>query len=93
MQPPVRRSGTANRHKAPSRHARRRIVVAMFMVTESGADAIRAVYQQDGELSAAIEMRRRFPGIIDNARAIAGWTPLPAPPAKVVKLRSHRKAS
>jgi len=70
----------------------------MFMVTEADADAIRATFEQDGELSAAIELRRRFPGIVDNARArecvraIAGWTPLPAPPAKVVRLRPRRKA-
>ena len=42
----------------------------------------------EGELSAAVELRRQFPGITDNAKAracartIAGWTPLPgaAPP-------------
>jgi hypothetical protein len=34
---------------------------AMFAITE--AAAIRAVYQQRGELSAAIELRRLFPGI------------------------------
>jgi hypothetical protein len=68
-------------------------------VSESDATAIRATFEQDGELSAAIELRRRFPGIIDNARArdwarvIAGWTPMPEPPAKVVKLRPSRKAS
>jgi hypothetical protein len=58
----------------------------MFMVTESDAAAIRAVYEQEGELSAAIELRRRFPGITDNAKArecvrtIAGWQPLPPKP-------------
>jgi hypothetical protein len=41
----------------------------MFVVTETDAEAIRATYEQDGELSAAIELRRRFPGITDNARA------------------------
>jgi hypothetical protein len=41
----------------------------MFMVTESDAAAIRAAFEQDGELSAAIELRRRFPGITDNAKA------------------------
>jgi len=55
----------------------------MFVITEADADAIRAVFNQEGELSAAIELRRRFPGVIDNAKAracarsIAGWTPLP----------------
>ena len=70
----------------------------MFMVTEADAAAIRDIFEKDGELSAAIELRRRFPGIVDNAkardcvRAIAGWTPLPAPPAKVARLRPRGKA-
>jgi hypothetical protein len=61
----------------------------MFMVTEADAAAIRATYEQDGELSAAIELRRLFPGIGDNenarrcARSIAGWTPPAELPAKV----------
>jgi hypothetical protein len=66
----------------------------MFLVTEADTAAIRAIYEQDGELSAAIELRRRFPGITDNAKAracarsIAGWKqPLPPMPAKVVRLR------
>jgi hypothetical protein len=64
---------------------------ATFVVTEADAAAIRAVYEQRGEFSAAIELRRRFPGITDNAQArmwartIAGWKPLgtvrmPKPP-------------
>jgi hypothetical protein len=54
----------------------------MFVVSEAEAAAIRAVYEQRGELSAAIELRRLFPGITDNAQArecartIAGWQPL-----------------
>ena len=54
----------------------------MFVVTEADEAAIRAVYQQRGEFAAAIELRRRFPGITDNAQArecvrtIAGWKPL-----------------
>jgi hypothetical protein len=53
----------------------------MFVVSEAEADAIRAVFVQRGELSAAIELRRLFPGITDNvqarecARTIAGWKP------------------
>ena len=39
----------------------------MFVVTEAEAAAIRAVYEQRGELSAAIELRRRLPGIADTA--------------------------
>jgi hypothetical protein len=55
----------------------------MFVVTEADATAIRDAFQQLGELSAVVELRRRFPGITDNARArecvrtIAGWLPLP----------------
>jgi hypothetical protein len=68
----------------------------MFVVTEADAAAIRAVFDQEGELSAAIELRRRFPGITDNAKAracartIAGWTPLPATPCPVMRLRSGK---
>ena len=61
---------------------------AMFVVTEEDEAAIRAIYQQRGEFAAAIELRRRFPGITDNAQArecartIAGWKPLPLRPVK-----------
>ena len=41
----------------------------MFAVSEEEAAAIRAVYEQRGELSAAVELRRRFPGILDNVQA------------------------
>jgi hypothetical protein len=56
----------------------------MFAVTEEDEAAIRALYEQRGEFAAAVELRRRFPGITDNARArecaraIAGWNPLRA---------------
>jgi hypothetical protein len=69
------------------------ILPTMFMVTEDDATAIRAAFDKEGELSAAIELRRRFPGITDNAKArecvrsIAGWRPLSPLPAKVVRLR------
>jgi hypothetical protein len=68
----------------------------MFVVTEVDAAAIRATYEQEGELSAAIELRRRFPGIADNekarqfARSIAGWTPPLAPTTKVTPLRPRK---
>jgi len=68
----------------------------MFLVTEADAEAIRDIFNREGELSAAIELRRRFPGITDNtlartfARTIAGWTPLPAAPAPVIPLRPRR---
>ena len=57
----------------------------MFSVTEEEAAAIRAVYEQGGELSAAVELRRRFPAIESTAQArecariIAGWKPLAVP--------------
>ena len=60
----------------------------MFVVSDADAAAIRAVYEQSGELSAAVELRRLFPGITDNtqarecARTIAGWKPLPLRPVK-----------
>jgi hypothetical protein len=40
----------------------------MFLVTDADAAAILTVYEQDGELMAAVELRRRFPGMTDNAR-------------------------
>ena len=76
------------------RHAR-----GVFCVTEAEAAAIRTVFLEEGELTAAIELRRLFPGIPDNAQArahartIAGWTPLPAYPAAgaVVPLHARRQ--
>jgi hypothetical protein len=41
----------------------------MFVVSEAEAAAIRATYEQRGELSAAVELRRRFPGIASTAQA------------------------
>jgi hypothetical protein len=66
----------------------------MFLVTEADADAIRAIFNQEGELSAAIELRRRFPGVTDNTKArahvrtIAGWKPPLSRPCTVTRLRS-----
>jgi hypothetical protein len=37
--------------------------LGMFVVTEADAAAIRAILSQEGELSAAIELRQRFPGV------------------------------
>ena len=65
----------------------------MFSVTETEAAAIRRVFEEEGELSAMIELRRHFPGITDNvkarecARTIAGWRPMPVAPAPVTRLR------
>jgi hypothetical protein len=71
------------------------ILPRMFVVSEETAAAIRIAYEQDGELSAAIELRRLFPGLAnakawDCARAIAAWTPLPVPPVKVRRLRPRK---
>jgi hypothetical protein len=69
----------------------------MFVVTEADAAAIRTVFEQEGELSAAIEVRRLFPGITDNAKArahtrtIAGWTPLPVPVSRVTRLHPEKR--
>ncbi len=65
----------------------------MFVITEADAAAIRAIFDEEGELAAANELRRRFPGVSDNAKAracartIAGWKPLPEPPGTVTRLR------
>jgi hypothetical protein len=74
-------------------HGAHRHAIGMFVVTEADAAAIRAVFNQEGELSAAIEVRRLFPGITDNAeawahvRTIAGWKPPPSRPSTVTRLR------
>ena len=65
----------------------------MFMVDEEDIAAIQEAYAQGGEFAAAIELRRRFPGIQDNAearqcaRSIASWQPLP----ESVKLKPPRR--
>jgi hypothetical protein len=53
-------SGGAHRH-----------AFGMFVIAEADAAAIRAIFDQEGELSAAIELRRRFPGVTNNAKARA----------------------
>jgi len=69
----------------------------MFIVTEADAAAIRAAFDQAGELSAVVELRRRFPGITDNAyartcaRNIVGWTPLPVALCTVTRLRAGKR--
>jgi hypothetical protein len=57
----------------------------MFTVSDIDAAAIRRVFDEEGEFSAAVELRRRFPSVGDNAearecaRTIAGWRPPSAP--------------
>jgi len=58
----------------------------MFVISEADVSTIRAAFDRGGEFSAAIELRRLFPGVTDNAQArdcartIAGWKPLTLPP-------------
>jgi hypothetical protein len=66
----------------------------MFVVSEAEADAIRAAFDRGGELSAAVELRRLFPGVTDTAQApecartIAAWKPLPATPGGALGRRA-----
>jgi hypothetical protein len=69
----------------------------MFAVAEHEAALIRAAFERGGEFAAAVELRRLFPALADNAelrthaRIIAGWAPLPpTPPRKVTRLRPRR---
>jgi hypothetical protein len=61
----------------------------MFSATAAEAAAIRAAFDRGGELAAAVELRRLFPGVTDNAearecaRTIAAWRPLPVPLPRV----------
>ena len=72
--------------------------LAMFTVNDEDAAAIRAAFERGGEFAAAVELRRRFPLIEDNAQArthariIAGWQPVSVPlhPAKPPGTRSRR---
>jgi hypothetical protein len=50
------------------------------VISDADAAAIRAVFQQRGELSAIVELRRLFPGLDaetarECTRTIAGWEP------------------
>jgi hypothetical protein len=62
--------------------------LVMFSVSETEAAAVRAAFDRGGELAAAVELRRLFPGITDNAlarecaRTIAGWKPLRSLPLR-----------
>jgi hypothetical protein len=69
----------------------------MFSVDETTAAAICQAFEESGELSAVVELRRHFPGITNNetarncVRAIAGWKPLPPPlPSKRTRARPTR---
>ena len=63
------------------------MLYVMFAVDDATAEAIRRLLAESGELAAAVEVRRLFPGIPDLAKArdcawiIGGWKPLPPPTA------------
>ena len=69
----------------------------MFVVSEAEAAAIRTAFDQGGEFAAAVELRRLFPGVADNAQAracartIAGWKPLPVPLRRVTPLSPGKR--
>ena len=68
----------------------------MFVITEADAAVIRAAFNRGGELAAAVELRRLFPGIADNAQArrcartIVGWKP-PAVPLRRIRLPREKR--
>ena len=70
----------------------------MFLVSEDDAAAIRAAVDRAGELGAAVELRRRFPGISDNVEArrcaltIVSWAELPDMPPNVTPLRPRKRS-
>jgi hypothetical protein len=82
-----------------ARRAEYRMCVIMFMVSEADAAAIRAAFDADGEFSAAIGLRRRFPAVTDNAhaaecaRAIATWKPIVLPLRMLRKKRRTNEAA
>jgi hypothetical protein len=64
----TRRAGT--KKAAVAGHIASTHAPAMFVVSEAEAAAIRAVFLESGELSAAIDVQAR-----ERARTIAGWKP------------------
>ena len=77
----------------------RSMLATMFSVTEAESAAIRRLFEEEGELSAMIEVRRLFPGIPDNAKArecariIAGWKPRPVAPVPMTRLHPGKRRS
>ncbi len=78
-------------------HALRRHPPQMVVVSEAEAAVIRTAFERGGELSAAVELRRLFPGITSPtqaracARTIAGWKPLPTPLRRVRRRRPSQR--
>jgi hypothetical protein len=89
---PRKSSGWSVPPYAPASHA-----PGMFAVCEAEAAAITTAYEQGGEPLAVGQLRRLFPGIIDNenarlcARAIAGWQPLPPKPVNPRPVSRRRR--
>jgi hypothetical protein len=94
LPPPCRSRHIAAASRALVGCGRHHHPAGMFVVTE--AVAIRAAFDRGGELSAAVELRRLFPGVPDTAtarefaRTIAAWKPLPAKPRLVRLLGKGR---
>jgi hypothetical protein len=65
----------------------------LFTVDDATAEAIRTAFDQGGELSAVVELRRHFPGITNPeqarvcVRTIAAWKPLPPQPPRARRTR------
>jgi hypothetical protein len=63
-------------------------LAAMVAVSEAEATVIRDAFNEGGELSAVVELRRLFPALADCentricARTIASWEPHPPMPLK-----------
>ena len=91
--PPIAPSSTLN---CLPRHGSRSHAPVMFCVSEEEAAAIRTEFEQCGELSAVVELRRLFPGVINIAwarecvRTIADWQPLPVPPSAVPRSKPRQ---
>ena len=69
----------------------------MFSVSEAQAAIIRAAFEQHGELSAVVELRRLFPGVGNIAwarecvRTIADWQPLNVRPSAIPQRALRRQ--
>ena len=94
-------SGASIRLRVLAGHGPPSHPVGMFVVTEADAAAIRVVFEQHGEFAAAVELRRLFPGVLDNAearecaRATASGSPWPfrdVPPGRLLA-NGHRRCA
>jgi hypothetical protein len=71
----------------------------MFSVSEAEAAVIRTAFEQRGELSAVVELRRLFRGLGNTAwarecvRTIAGWQPVLTRPSAIAQSAVRRQCS